>query len=148
MRLPTAEEWERVVRGRTTHNYPWGPEPTGYEAFSDSTDHNAAFIREMWKVGPEWTNSEGWDPNQEERILKGLLAIDSLPGSTGIPHNFFTLLRIPAALERKTPNATFRCLLDREPTFLERLTGWRASSTGAPLVWPTEPAAADKQEES
>lgn len=138
-RLPTAEEWERVVRGTTGIIFPWGDDVEqdvdAFLAAARKTSPVSALIHSMWTDGAEWTNNSGWGPTQERgRVLKGL-AISGYTNKLD-PIRYVTTIRYPAALEQKRLEASIRCVQERIPTFLERVVGRSRRMSDNAVVWP------------
>ena len=139
MRLPTAEEWERIIRGNSGNLFPWGMEenPIQYEKFMNkATGEVHQLIRSMWTDGPEWTRTKGWQKDEETRIIKGL-QIEKGKGRSYLIAYLITTGQPHKASE--VPNrAGFRCVLDRKPTLSEQLFGLETSNrlTENPVQWP------------
>ena len=123
MRLPTADEWERIVRGERGWLFPWGMEDDTRkcEKFlhpGPKPDHPMhSFILSMWTDGQEWTRSTGWDEDNR-RLLKGP-SDASRKGTIA----YLTTKRQPAKADEHIARAGFRCVMDRNPCLSERLFG-------------------------
>lgn len=138
MRLPTVEEWERITRGESENLFPWGmEEDTGlYEKFikAKPDDESHQLVLSMWTDGLEWTNSRGWDEEEETRVLKGL-ETQKREGGTYI--GYLITAGQPRKLEEKVEKAGFRCILDRKPTLTELIFEGATSHRLAQRVeWP------------
>lgn len=140
MRLPTAEEWERSVRGQAGVLFAWGgdasvkdpsvlerylkafQEPTPKLPGGQWTNPSRELVHSMWTEGPEWTNSSGWEGSSahDTRVLKGLLL--QAASEISDPLLYLTTIRYPAQINRKMEDVGvgFRCVVDRRPTFWER----------------------------
>ncbi|MCP4702766.1 MAG: SUMF1/EgtB/PvdO family nonheme iron enzyme [Gammaproteobacteria bacterium] len=120
MRLPTAEEWERVVRGDKGWIFPWGMEEDAeksnrFTRGSDNPLHH--LILSMWADGQEWTRSKGWE-DEDARLLKGPPE-QTVKSVTA----YLTTIRQPAPADEDVSGTGFRCIKDRKPSLSERLIG-------------------------
>lgn len=126
MRLPTAEEWERIVRGDSAAIFPWGNDDENalgqLRRFRDDAQTPSERLRAgMWKDGPEWTATEGWNKGAktaDTRLLKGLFTPAS-PEDT----DYTVTAALPTAPTERYPLAGFRCVQDVAPQLSERWFG-------------------------
>jgi len=131
-RLPTAEEWERVVMGKSGNLFPWGDYEDPLESeialksfLEKKNDEKHELIKSMWIHGPEWTSSKGWDNDKDTRILKGLPSVVLLGENKMLDRksyfSYLSTLRQPTEPKKKLKDARFRCVFDHQPTYLEQI---------------------------